>query len=86
MKSEKKLFCAACPSLMGVPEGDIEVGGLDGIKKMLNPAIALWNVHIEPVARFSRCLGLHYHVKAKVDTYRPDDSAVVIGMCNFYEP
>lgn len=81
----KKLFCAACPTSMGVPEGDIEVNSLDGIKKILNPVIALWNVHIEPVARYNDELGLHYYVKAKTDVFRPKDSAAVIGICNFYE-
>lgn len=81
----KKLFCAACPSQMGVPEGDIEVSGLNGIKKILNPVVALWNVHIDPNEHLCPTYGHCHYVKAKVDTYRPYDSAIVIGECNFYE-
>ena len=45
----RKIFRAAYPDMLGVPKGDIEVKGLDGLRDMLSPPVG--DIYIDPRKR-----------------------------------
>lgn len=81
----KKIFHAEWPEMLVVPKGDIEISGIDELRKTLKPAKPLWGVHIDPQSHCDPVWGEFYYVKARAEYYCPQESSFIIGITNFYE-
>lgn len=79
----RKIFRAAYPDMLGVPKGDIEVKGLDGLRDMLSPPVG--DIYIDPRKRHDPVWGLLYYVYAEVLPLYASNNYLIIGTVNFYE-